>query len=129
MLRFWRARRRVSQMDLAHAAGVSTRHLSFVETGRSGASRELLGALAEELDIPLRERNALLLAAGYARPTPSALSTTTRSARSGTRWSNSSPRTTRTRHSSWTAGVTSNWPARPSRRSSTGWTRTHSGHR
>ena len=66
MLRFWRARRRVSQMDLALAAGVSTRHLSFVETGRSGASRELLGALAEELDIPLRERNALLLAAGYA---------------------------------------------------------------
>ena len=66
MLRFWRARRRVSQMDLAHAAGVSTRHLSFVETGRAGASRELLGALAEELDIPLRERNALLLAAGYA---------------------------------------------------------------
>ncbi|RZT87714.1 transcriptional regulator with XRE-family HTH domain [Pseudonocardia sediminis] len=66
MLRFWRARRRVSQMDLALAAGVSTRHLSFVETGRSGASRELLGALAEELEIPLRERNALLLAAGFA---------------------------------------------------------------
>ncbi|MDN5920298.1 MAG: helix-turn-helix transcriptional regulator [Pseudonocardia sp.] len=66
MLRFWRARRRVSQLDLALAAGVSSRHLSFVETGRSGASRELLGALAEELEIPLRERNALLLAAGYA---------------------------------------------------------------
>lgn len=66
MLRFWRARRRRSQLDLALAAGVSTRHLSFVETGRSGASRELLGALAEELEIPLRERNALLLAAGYA---------------------------------------------------------------
>lgn len=66
MLRFWRGRRRRSQMDLALAAGVSTRHLSFVETGRSGASRELLGALAEELEIPLRERNALLLAAGYA---------------------------------------------------------------
>lgn len=53
-------------MDLALAAGVSTRHLSFVETGRSGASRELLGALAEALEIPLRERNALLLAAGFA---------------------------------------------------------------
>ncbi|MEJ8279017.1 helix-turn-helix domain-containing protein [Pseudonocardia spirodelae] len=66
MLRFWRARRRRSQMDTALAAGVSTRHLSFVETGRSGASRELLGALAEALEIPLRERNALLLAAGYA---------------------------------------------------------------
>nr|WP_222132186.1 helix-turn-helix domain-containing protein [Pseudonocardia sp. C8] len=66
MLRFWRARRRRSQMDLALAAGVSPRHLSFVETGRSGASRELLGALAEELDLPLRERNALLLAAGFA---------------------------------------------------------------
>ena len=66
MLRFWRARRRRSQLDLALAAGVSARHLSFVETGRSGASRELLGALAHELEIPLRERNALLLAAGYA---------------------------------------------------------------
>ncbi|WP_166665854.1 MULTISPECIES: helix-turn-helix domain-containing protein [Pseudonocardia] len=66
MLRFWRARRRRSQMDVALAAGVSTRHLSFVETGRSGASRELLGALAEQLEIPLRERNALLLAAGFA---------------------------------------------------------------
>ena len=66
MLRFWRARRRRSQLDLALAAGVSTRHLSFVETGRSGASRELLAALAAELEIPLRERNALLLAAGFA---------------------------------------------------------------
>ena len=66
MLRAWRGRRRVSQMELALAAGVSTRHLSFVETGRSGASRALLGALADELDIPLRERNTLLLAAGYA---------------------------------------------------------------
>lgn len=66
MLRFWRGRRRRSQLDLALAAGVSARHLSFVETGRSGASRELLGALAEALEIPLRERNALLLAAGYA---------------------------------------------------------------
>ncbi|ANY05468.1 helix-turn-helix domain-containing protein [Pseudonocardia sp. HH130630-07] len=66
ILRFWRARTRRSQLDVALAAGVSARHLSFVETGRAGASRELLGALAEELDIPLRERNALLLAAGYA---------------------------------------------------------------
>ncbi|MFI8585385.1 helix-turn-helix domain-containing protein [Pseudonocardia alni] len=66
MLRFWRGRRRRSQLDLALAAGVSARHLSFVETGRSGASREVLGALADALEIPLRERNALFLAAGYA---------------------------------------------------------------
>lgn len=66
VLRGWRARRRVSQLELALAVGVSARHLSFVETGRSGASRELLLALAEQLEMPLRERNALLLAAGYA---------------------------------------------------------------
>jgi transcriptional regulator with XRE-family HTH domain len=59
-------RRGRSQMDLALDAGVSTRHLSFVETGRSKPSPELLLALSERLDIPLRERNTLLLAAGYA---------------------------------------------------------------
>jgi transcriptional regulator with XRE-family HTH domain len=66
LLRDWRARRRLSQMELALDADVSARHLSFVETGRSKPSRELLLQLAEHLDVPLRERNALLLAAGYA---------------------------------------------------------------
>jgi transcriptional regulator with XRE-family HTH domain len=66
LLKEWRLRRRRSQMDLALDAGVSPRHLSFVETGRSKPSPELLLALAERLDVPLRERNAFLLAAGYA---------------------------------------------------------------
>lgn len=66
LLRDWRSRRRRSQMDLALEVGVSARHLSFVETGRSRPSPELVLALAHHLDVPLRERNALLLAAGYA---------------------------------------------------------------
>jgi transcriptional regulator with XRE-family HTH domain len=66
LLRDWRHRRRLSQLDLALGAEVSARHLSFVETGRSKPSRELLLHLAEHLDVPLRERNSLLLAAGYA---------------------------------------------------------------
>jgi transcriptional regulator with XRE-family HTH domain len=66
LLREWRNRRRMSQLDLALEANVSARHLSFVETGRAQASRELLLNLAEHLEIPLREQNALLLAAGYA---------------------------------------------------------------
>jgi transcriptional regulator with XRE-family HTH domain len=66
LLREWRERRRMSQLDLSVEAEVSTRHLSFVETGRSKASRELLLHLADRLEVPLRERNALLLAAGYA---------------------------------------------------------------
>jgi transcriptional regulator with XRE-family HTH domain len=66
LLRDWRRRRRLSQLDLALEAAVSARHLSFVETGRSKPSRELLLKLAEHLDVPLRERNELLLAAGYA---------------------------------------------------------------
>jgi transcriptional regulator with XRE-family HTH domain len=65
-LRGWRQRRRLSQLDLALNAEVSTRHLSFVETGRSLPSREMVLRLAEQLDVPLRERNALLVAAGYA---------------------------------------------------------------
>src|SRR4051794_28303285 len=65
-LRAWRMRRRLSQLQLATDAGVSARHLSFLETGRSKPSRELLLHLAEHLDVPLRERNALLVAAGYA---------------------------------------------------------------
>lgn len=65
-LRDWRLRRRLSQMDLALDAEISTRHLSFLETGRAAPSREMVLRLAEQLDVPLRERNAMLLAAGYA---------------------------------------------------------------
>jgi transcriptional regulator with XRE-family HTH domain len=66
LLREWRQRRRLSQLDLALEAGVSARHVSFVETGRSRPSPEMVLHLAEELDVPLRDRNRLLLAAGYA---------------------------------------------------------------
>ncbi len=66
LLRDWRIRRRMSQLDLASEAGISARHLSFVETGRSRPSRAMVLHLAEYLDVPLRERNPLLLAAGYA---------------------------------------------------------------
>jgi transcriptional regulator with XRE-family HTH domain len=66
LLREWRQRRRMSQLDLAGVADVSTRHLSFVESGRSLPSREMLMRLAERLDVPLRARNTLLVAAGYA---------------------------------------------------------------
>src|SRR4029453_17614454 len=66
LLREWRDRRRLSQFELALQAGVSTRHLSFIETGRSRPSSEMILHLAEELEVPLRDRNHLLLAAGYA---------------------------------------------------------------
>ncbi len=66
LLREWRHRRNRSQLDLALDVGVSARHLSFVETGRSRPSPEVVLAVAEHLDVPLRERNTLLLAAGYA---------------------------------------------------------------
>src|SRR3954470_22817702 len=66
LLRDWRQRRRLSQLDLALEAGVSARHLSFVETGRSRPSPEMVLHLAEQLEVPLRDRNRLLLAAGYA---------------------------------------------------------------
>ncbi len=65
-LRHWRQHRRLSQLDLADEAEISTRHLSFMETGRSVPSREMVLRLTERLDVPLRERNALLVAAGYA---------------------------------------------------------------
>lgn len=65
-LRAWRQRRRLSQLDLACEAGISTRHLSFVETGRARPGRDMLLHLAERLEVPLRARNGLLLAAGYA---------------------------------------------------------------
>jgi transcriptional regulator with XRE-family HTH domain len=66
LLRDWRQRRRLSQLDLALEAGVSARHLSFVETGRSRPSAEMVLHLADQLEVPLRDRNQLLLAAGYA---------------------------------------------------------------
>jgi transcriptional regulator with XRE-family HTH domain len=66
LLRDWRQRRRLSQLELALEAGVSTRHLSFVETGRSRPSSDMVLHLADQLEVPLRERNQLLLAAGYA---------------------------------------------------------------
>lgn len=66
LLRDWRRQRRLSQLDLALDAGVSARHLSFVETGRAKPSPEMVLRLAEELQVPLRQRNRLLLAAGYA---------------------------------------------------------------
>jgi transcriptional regulator with XRE-family HTH domain len=66
LLKIWRTRRRLSQLELALEAGVSTRHLSFVETGRSKPSEQMVLHLAEQLDVPLRDRNRLLLAAGYA---------------------------------------------------------------
>jgi transcriptional regulator with XRE-family HTH domain len=66
MLRSWRRRRRLSQLELSLNAGVSSRHLSFLETGRARPSREMVLHLAQELQVPARERNSLLLAAGFA---------------------------------------------------------------
>jgi len=66
LLREWRQRRRMSQLLLAAEADISTRHLSFVESGRAMPSREMVMHLAERLDVPLRARNTLLVAAGYA---------------------------------------------------------------
>ena len=69
-LREWRQRRHLSQLDLAGDAEISARHLSFVETGRASPSREMVLKLAERLDVPLRERNVLLVAAGFAPAFP-----------------------------------------------------------
>src|ERR1700728_3325404 len=66
LLRYWRQKRGKSQLDLSLDTGISQRHLSFVESGRSVPSRDLLSTVSEALDIPLRERNVLLLASGYA---------------------------------------------------------------
>ncbi len=70
LLREWRERKRLSQLALALDAEVSTRHLSFLETGKAQPSREMVLRLAERLDVPLRERNTLLLAAGFAPAYP-----------------------------------------------------------
>ncbi|HET7414047.1 MAG TPA: helix-turn-helix transcriptional regulator [Pararhizobium sp.] len=69
-LRDWRRRRRMSQLDLAAEADISTRHLSFVETGRSQPSRDMVIRLAQRLEVPLRDRNHMLIAAGYAPAYP-----------------------------------------------------------
>src|SRR5579871_5924362 len=69
-LRQWRQRRRLSQLDLAGDAEISTRHLSFVETGRATPSRDMVLKLTERLNVPLRERNMLLVAAGFAPAFP-----------------------------------------------------------
>jgi len=66
LLRTWRQRRRLSQLDLANEAEVSARHVSFLETGKARPSREMLLRLAARMDVPLREQNTLLLAAGFA---------------------------------------------------------------
>lgn len=66
LLREWRQRRRLSQLDLACEARISTRHLSFLETGRAQPSRDMVLHLAERLEVPMRERNVLLVAAGFA---------------------------------------------------------------
>jgi transcriptional regulator with XRE-family HTH domain len=70
LLREWRQRRRLSQLELSLNADISTRHLSFLETGRSQPSRDMVLRLAEHLDVPLRDRNILLHAAGYASVFP-----------------------------------------------------------
>src|ERR1700749_245827 len=69
-LREWRQRRHLSQLDLSVDAEISARHLSFMETGRAAPSREMVLKLAERLDVPLRERNVLLVAAGFAPAFP-----------------------------------------------------------
>lgn len=66
LLRSWRERRRLSQLELSHSVDVSTRHLSYLETGRAQPSRAMVLRLAEHLDVPLRDRNRLLLSAGFA---------------------------------------------------------------
>jgi transcriptional regulator with XRE-family HTH domain len=66
LLQHWRAQRRMSQLALAHEAGVTPRHVSFVESGRANPSREMVLTLTRALQVPLRERNQVLLAAGYA---------------------------------------------------------------
>jgi transcriptional regulator with XRE-family HTH domain len=68
LIRFWRTQRRLTQMELALDANLSTKHLSFVETGRSRPSRQLLVHLTQQLDLPIAERNRVLLAGGFAPP-------------------------------------------------------------
>ncbi len=85
VLREWRQRRRMTQLDLALEAEISAKHLSFLETGRAQPSREMVLNLAERLDMPLRERNGLLIAAGFAPVFRSARFPTRRLRRRGKR--------------------------------------------
>jgi len=85
LLREWRQRRHLSQLALACEAEISTRHLSFLESGRSLPSREMILHLAERLNVPLRERNVLVMAAGYAPISRSGRLETRLSARRGER--------------------------------------------
>lgn len=110
LLREWRRRRRMSQLDLALRADVSTRHLSYVETGRSKLSPTMVSRLGEGLDLALREQNTLLLAAGYAPPTATARSPHPSSPRSRTRSASSSTATSPTLPSFSTAAGTSSTP-------------------
>ena len=110
-LRHWRQRRRLSQLDLAHAAEVSTRHLSCVETGRASPSRDMVLRLAHRLDVPLRERNALLVAAGYApmyreRPLDAPEMADARARRCSASWTATNPG----RRWRWTGTETCSWP-------------------
>src|SRR3954470_12269043 len=70
LLRDWRKRRRLSQLELALDSGISARHLSFVETGRSRPGRDLMLRILEQLEVPFREQNQLLIAAGHAPAFP-----------------------------------------------------------
>src|SRR5437016_131236 len=97
LLRGWRQRRRLSQLDVSARAAISTRHLSFLETGRARPSREMVLHLAEELDVPLRERNTLLVAAGFAPVYRETALDAPRWPPSGRRWSSSWPVTSPSR--------------------------------
>ena len=70
LLRYWRQERGKSQLDLSLDTGISQRHLSFVESGRSAPSRDFISTVSDALNIPLRERNTLLLASGFAPQYP-----------------------------------------------------------
>jgi DNA-binding XRE family transcriptional regulator len=123
LLRDWRQRRRLTQLGLGLQADVSARHLSFLETGRSRPSRDMVLHLAEELDVPLRARNELMTAAATRPPTPSTTSTTRSWPRCGRRCGGSSPATSPTRRCSSTGRGTCSPPTprcRCSPRSSTG---------
>ena len=86
LLQYWRRARNLSQLALAHEANVSPRHLCFLETGRAKPSRDMVLLLADTLAVPLRERNALLLAAGFAPMFGSPHLTTANSRRCGPRF-------------------------------------------
>nr|WP_308427231.1 helix-turn-helix transcriptional regulator [Streptomyces purpureus] len=107
LLRQWRRRRRLSQLDLAIAAEVSARHVSPIETGKTRPSADIVLRLADQLDVPLRDRNQLLLAAGFAPGTPSARLTAMRCRRPGTHSGGCYARMSRTRRWSSTVDGTS----------------------